>query len=259
MKTTVLLALSLAAGTAAAGPTVLVTQQDQLYRYQDGTTETFTLADEIVALTGRSNGSILAVSRNPGAPGEAYDLIDPLGATPSLSLTIPSISPIAAPTYPEINGQLHSLEANTLFVVDNNTLARTGTVGSLGLTGTSASIGGGAFDAATQTLYAASFDGSLYTVDINTGAASLVGGFGVNAENAGLEVFNGELWAALQDPSALVTRVGTVDTATGAFTEVFSIDISAIGTGPTAIVVLPAPGAASLLAAGVFGVTRRRR
>ena len=118
-------------------------------------------------------------------------------------------------------GVLYAIDnrADTLVTFDTNTLAQN-TVGSLG---TNVSFGGAAYDSNSNTLYLIGGRGNnaLYTVNRNTGAASLVGNHGINdlfglAYDSQNNVLYGTQFAGGSGLYSLNTSTGAATTINGA-------------------------------------------
>ena len=110
---------------------------------------------------------------------------------------------------------------------------------------------------------------NLFSYSLANAAATLVGNTGITWSQAGGAVYNGELWLGSrigsynasnggQDHGTSGFQFGTVNTATGAFTQVFTVAELPFGGG-FGYAVIPAPGAAALLGLGGLVAVRRRR
>ena len=250
------------AGMTAVGQAnaaiALATSGETLYRVDlsNGNVETFNLGDEIVSQMVTSTGDVLAFSNTKsGGQYEVYELTDPTGAAPSLN-QIGSRS-LEAFGHSEANGVMYAIRNGDLYTVDNSSYELT-FVGDTGINGT----GSTAFDTASGTFYALSSQtDSLYRIDgfdTASPSAALIGSAGVAFRNQGMEFFDGVLYAAMQNDAGTRMNIGTVDTATGLFTSLVEIETN--GVAPTSLaVVVPTPGAISLLAVAGVAATRRRR
>lgn len=251
-------AVGVCAGSASAAVS-LATSGSTLFRtdLNTGVTQTFDLGDDIVSQNVMSDGRILAYSNTEGPNGyEVYELTGALGDAPTLSLIGERNS--RAWTHTEVDGSVYAIENGRFFVMNSESY-QLNEIADLGVT-----MGGSAYDAATDTFYAISGNtDSLYRVNgYNTldPTLELIGNVGVEVTNQGLEFVDGVLYAAIQNEAADTLSVGTIDTLTGAFSGLVDLEID--GSGPTsiAVVAVPSPGAAML--AGVAGVAafgRRRR
>lgn len=260
----VLCVLGGAACAAAAQPVFLAVVDTTLYRFTlNGQAETFTLSDKMMSLALAPDGRFLGHSaeKNSGQLWESYELIDPLG-TPSLSMLSDQV-PGPRPTLSFAEGNAYSTredanQTTELITVDGNTLVDDALIGNTGL---GRSTNGSGYDAANDILYV--INGStdlLYTVDRATGAATPVGGLGLDYFNGGAEFFDGTLYALLQDTSREEFVFGTIDTSSGAFTGlrvVTGYDPAEVHFASLAVV--PAPATLGLLGAGLLAGARRRR
>ena len=249
---------------SASAQTFLITQGDTYYRYTAGTTQTYTLANEITGLTtvpagttagnqngGAAPGDIFAVANGDGG-NIAYRLDNPL-ATPSLTqVGVMGGGGNNSPCF--ANGDLYGvllgvnfLEYNTTTLAANNTW----NTGVFGGSGGLVHSGGNSFH------FVEGLNDALYSYMIG-GTASQVGLLGIDIENSALESFQGTLYAALGriDTGQLV--LGTVSPTTGQFSQLDVIDTyrgESIG-----LAVVPSPGSAMVLAAcGLVHAHGRRR
>ncbi len=250
-----------ACASAQAGVTYLATSGSTLFRVdEDANVESFDLGDEIVAQAVLTDGTVLAFSNSRGPNGfEVYEIVNPLGVTPSLALITDTRQSNYASVI-NVNGDLLSLSGGTLFDLDANFETSNGD--NLGVN----TVGGGAYDPDTDTFYLISRDDNVYTVDLDAAnrEATLLGDTGVDVFNMGLEFANGELHAAIGQTGMNTLSVGTIDLMTGAFGAVASIDLGNAGVGAVSVSVLPqqpipTPGAAALALAGLAAAGRRRR
>lgn len=269
-KTTSLVLASAAvlAGTAAsanAQTVAIATFGERMFRAQlDGTVEEFQLSDRIISATATSSSSITMFSQSVGPNGrEAYTLNDALGAAPSLNLIRDDIQNQVASGVTEIGGTLYGTSANDLFTYDATTFAPT-LVGSLNIAGDPGDngVGGLGWDGANNTLYGISRNDNLYTIDVGSGNATLVGTSNIDMFNVGAEFFAGRLFAAVFDESTSLLSFGTIDTSTAAFTAFASVDLTGQVDAipqPVSLVVVPAPAGAAVLGLAGLAVARRRR
>lgn len=258
--------LGTAAGAASANPILLATFGDSLFRYNAGTDtlETFTLSDRIIAATARGDGSFVMFSRglaSTGEPFQAYELVDGFGANPQL-VEIATNLPEVPSGVTEIGGTLYGVRNGGLYTYADGSFAES-FVGSLGLAGDAASTGSLAYDAANDTLYMVARDDNLYEINQGTGAASLIGGAGVDIFNSGLEFVGSDLFGAIFDDQANTLTLGGVNTGSGAFSGFETIDVSGLlGTGPlppVSLLAVPTPATLALAGLGLLGAARRRR
>lgn len=140
------------------------------------------------------------------------------------------------------------------------------------LTGVNPGIPASGYPQSGNTMYA--FDGVSYnlrTLNLANIAAgtSVVGNTGITWSQAGGAWWNGQLWlgtrigfynASTQQQNHGTTgfRFGTVNTATGAFTQQFLVPELPFGGG-FGYAIIPAPGAAAILGLGLLHAARRRR
>jgi hypothetical protein len=100
---------------------------------------------------------------------------------------------------------------------------------------------------------------ALYTVDYTSGAATLVGGLGIDLISLGLEWWNDTLYIAAQSATSGDYEIGMLDVETGAYGYLMSLpapaDLVATGLG-----IIPEPATLGLLACYVltFCALRRR-
>lgn len=135
------------------------------------------------------------------------------------------------------------------------------------LTGTNPGIPASAFPGSGNTLYC--FDGVSYNLrglNLNAiGTPAVIGNTGIQWSQAGGSWHNNQLWLGTrigfyngsgQTHGTEGFRFGTVNTTTGAFTEVFRVSERPLGGG-FGYAVIPAPGTAVLM--GLAGITAGRR
>jgi len=252
----------LASAGAANAAIALATNGSTLYRVDlmTASVETFSISDDIVSQSVQPDGSILAYSNSSGPNGfEVYNLADPLGAAPSLSLLTDTRSS-QAPTHTLADGTLYAVKGGDLFTADPVSFELTFVNDIANLGGDANIIGGSAYDPASGAFYIISRDGNLRQVnDFATPnpSASLIGSTGADAQNHGMEFFDGVLYAAIQNAAGDQLQIGSIDTSTGAFTSLASIPTNSLL--PTSISVIPAPGAAALAGMAGLAAMRRRR
>ena len=257
------LVLALSGSAAiAAEPLFLVFDGSNLLRTTAaGPIETFALSDDIVGGTIAPNGEIWLTSSTAGGNGlyELYRLDGAEGPAPSLSLVTDQLASIyTAITF--IDDLIYASweGSQTLVTVDPNNGFLETTLGATGMP----RIGGFAYDGSTDTLYAVSgFDGvdGLITIDYagSPPTGTFVGTFGFNVFHNGLELYRDVLYTAVGNADAGTFELGHVNRNTGGFTS-FKLLGPAV-EGPAALIVIPAPSSAALLAIGGLGMARRRR
>jgi hypothetical protein len=110
---------------------------------------------------------------------------------------------------------------------------------------------------------------NLFSYDMSSGASTLIGNTGITWSQAGGAAYNGQLWLGTrigsynastgqQNHGTSGFRFGTVNTATGAFTQAFTVAELPFGGG-FGYAVIPTPGAAALLGLAGLMTARRRR
>jgi hypothetical protein len=134
-----------------------------------------------------------------------------------------------------------------------------GVITTIGATGVGFFGTGMAFRASTNTLFATGFDGSLYTINTTTGAATIVGSTGLSFTNAwqGLAFDgSGTLFLNAADNDNLYT----INTTTGAATLV-GANGPTNGNGIDGLAFAPVPEPASMAALGLgaLALLRKRR
>lgn len=255
-----------AASTALAQDTVyLATSGNTLYRaVQAGTAETFTLSDDINSLLRAPNGDILAISGSETSSNtfEIYRLRNALSNNPTLELvsdTLPSSYPGATFIGDTLYGYRNG--SRTLVTYDIGTGVETEIGPSAPIQGP---IGAAAYDPGTDTFYTVSRgDAALFTVDYLAGSgdpdATLVGSLGIDIFNMGLDFYagSGSLYAAFEDTTNNQFVVGTLNTADGTFMGDTVLFDGALD-GSVGFIVVPAPGAFAMVAAGGLVAIRRR-
>ncbi len=263
MNTRPILILVAALTTSTDAQTFLITQGNTYYRYSAGTTQTYTLGNQITGLTtvpagttagnqngGAGPGDIFAVANGDGG-NIAYRLDNPL-ATPSLTqVGVMGGGGNNSPCF--ANGTLYGvllgvnfLEYNPTTLVANNTWN----------TGVFGGSGGLVHQNANNFQFVEALNDSLYTYAIG-GTATLVGSLGVDFDNSALEAYQGTIYAALGRVDTGQLVLGTVSPNTGAFTAIDVIDNyrgESIG-----LAVVPAPASAALLGVGGLLAARRTR
>lgn len=252
------------AATAVAQPTFIAFGNNTMYRFGlNGNIETFTLADKMMSLAVAPDGRILGHSaeRNTGQMWESYELLGAESNAPSLSMLSDQVEGPRA-TLSFADGLAYSArEGQTgaeLITVDSNTLIDDTVIGDLNIQD---GVNGTGYDATNDVLYGINrVNDALVTINRNTGNATIVGGLGVDFFNGGAEFYNGTLYAFIQDLDSERLVIGSIDTDTGAFTALRTIDTyDANDTTFMSLVVVPAPASLGLLAMGGLVAIRRRR
>ncbi|MBK7404988.1 MAG: PEP-CTERM sorting domain-containing protein [Phycisphaerales bacterium] len=255
------LALGMAASVATAGPTFVAFANDTMYRFSmNGPIESFQMSDSMMSLARRGDGAL--VGHSPRAAGEqlwqSYELVDPTGAAPSLSLLSDQIT-APRPTLSFVGSQGYAVgNTDELFTVDSGTLADSGSVGHMGLPTDS---NGSGYDQVNDVLYIINGQNdALYRVDYGSAAPTMVGSLGVDYLFGGAEFFGGTMYAFIQDTNLQRFVFGSVDTSTGAFTMLR--DIAGYNVNDNvyaALAVVPAPASLGLIGVGGLALLRRRR
>ncbi len=262
------LAFTVLTSTASAGgvgPLFLATNGNTLYRGNiGGIVETFPITDVITGLSLAPDGRIFASSSTVvegGSTLEIYELLNVFSEAPTI-VTLSDQLPFSFSAIDFVGETLYGFRStdNALYTIDTNTFQAT-LVGDT-LLGTG-SAGGAGYDPFNDTLYlGVNSNDSLYTVDYNPApgadpVATLVGSFGIDAMLDGFDFNNGSLYAAIQDSTGLFT-LGSMDTQTGAYSSIMTLDAQPAG-GAVGLVIIPSPPAVSLGLLALLGVNRRRR
>jgi hypothetical protein len=109
-----------------------------------------------------------------------------------------------------------------------------------------------------------------YTIGAIVNGGSIIGNTGISWSQAGGAEFNGQLWLGTrigsynpangqQNHGTSGFRFGTVDTGTGAFTQVFTVSEKPFGGGFGYAIFVPEPSSALILVLGGLVASRRRR
>lgn len=253
MKAMCLIAAASLAASAYGQTTFFVTEDQSLYRFAGGDSpDEFALSDRVIGLSFRSDGTLLASSNvNPdnGEP-EFYDILDPFG-TPSLTPTDVQLNfTVSCLTF--VGDTVYGMAGNSLYSFDPQNGYDATLIGASGL----GDVGGLAYNG--QTMYALDNESdALYPIDLGNGAAgAAIGSLGVDSLTSGLEFLDGTLYAAVQNATSDALEVGTISLGDGSFSMLQTVSDGAQQV-PTALAVIPGPGALALL--GAAGVARRRR
>lgn len=251
-----------AAAPAFASDTFIVTRGDQMYRYDGNAVDQFTLNDTLHSLSSTDMG-IIGVSNlqsNVGSPPPEFETWRLDGAQ-SNAPTLTQIGTMVDQrftTVTQVGATLYGLGEGNIFTIDSPssfTLVSPIDPGE--------AIGGSGYDAATDTFYVTGPNTeSFFSLNLNTGARTLIGSLGFDFRNQGGEWWDGQYWAALEDLDNDRLVLGTVDTTTGLFTlEVVLQDgLGSLGSDQTmGLAIIPSPSSIALLGLGGLVVTRRRR
>lgn len=246
----------------------LATDGNRLYRGDlSGTVQPFvTLSAVIQSLTrvpegysvaGASAGDIIATAADPtNGLWRVYRLDDPFG-TPTLTdiggttFGVGSMAFSPSGLY-AVNDSANPIRVSRLDTVNLGVLQNLST-------GVSVSGGGGiAYDDAAGTFFLTDATNNLLMRWGPGGNATSVGPVGMGFANNGLEFLNGTLYGAIRlDSPGSQMRVGTFNTATGAFTSATTIT-GVLGNG-TGFVTIPGPWPATGMLVGIGGLLVRRR
>jgi len=260
-----IVALAGAAAGANAQLTFVGTNGDTLYRSTGGFVESFDLSRNVVGMDVRPNGEVWASTPDTDGPAEFYMVDNAFSGDASLSLIGASDNVYTSLTFTS-NSDLFGFfnGSQQLFDIDPNTL-----MGELiDIVGVNdVTFGGSAYDPDGDVFYALGRDVNtdevfLYSVDDFATApdANLIGSTGVFGDGMGLDWFDGQLYAGIQNIDNMHFEAGSLNVGTGEFTliETLAEDFAPDGN-VTSIVVVPAPAGAALLGlAGVAALRRRR-
>ncbi|MFG0244566.1 MAG: PEP-CTERM sorting domain-containing protein [Phycisphaerales bacterium JB052] len=263
-NTLIMTTIALAAGSTLAGvtPTFLATNGDQLYRYDGGGVDTFTMADRIIGMTVDASGNVVGSSPSTAGNVGLYNLNNPFG-TPSLSF----VSATAGNSYTSltyVDGDLYGFfdGSQRIYNVDTGT-----DLGPIGVNNTT--FGGSAYDADNGVFYALGRNTmddsvSLYTVSGFGGgslSSTLVGSIGVLGDGMSLEFYDGTLYAAIQNIDNGHFELGSLDLGNGSFNfmQTLATSFSPEGDPTSLAIVVPAPASMALLGMGGLMASRRRR
>lgn len=255
---------------AWGGAIFLGTQGNTLYRTDGVNVETFTLSADLTSMAVAPDGTIWGsayTDANSDGYRELYTLANPLRASPSLvwqsdflEENTPSLTFVGDTLYGIQKTPGADPSTAVLVTIDliGQSQALVGETGSMGLGGN-----GTGYDPNTDTFYkirAASQAGELSSVDYaptsgSDPTATIIGPMGLTYMNGGAEFYGDTLYALVQEVGEMELLLGSVDTNTGAFTEmVFLNDREA---APVALAVIPEPSTLSLL--GLLGLAMLRR
>lgn len=263
-NTLIMTTIALAAGSTLAGvtPTFLATNGDQLYRYDGGGVDTFTLSEQIIGMTVDATGNI--VGSSPGTAGSVglFNLSSPFGS-PNLSF-VSSTSGNGYTSLSYVGNDLYGFFDGSQRIFNVDTGADLGPIGVNNTT-----FGGSAYDANNDVFYALGRNinddsVSLYTVSGFGGgslSSTLVGSIGVLGDGLSLEFYDGTLYAAIQNIDNGHFELGSLDLGTGSFNfmQTLATSFSAEGDPTSLAIVVPAPASMALLGMGGLMASRRRR
>lgn len=95
-------------------------------------------------------------------------------------------------------------------------------------------------------------ENGVYAIDVATGASSLIASLDVDGDISGLTIHGSEGYFIVGD------TLYAFDAFTGAYSDIFTLT-GPLANGVSGLTIIPAPGAASLLAAAGLAAARRRR
>ncbi len=233
----ILTAVALITHTHTYANTYLVTSDYDLLRVSGGSVEAFTAPEMINSMASDQSGDLVyAVGRNAGF----YEIQNPAAGTPvftpitQLSQFYTSIIRVDQGFFGLHFGALYQID-----VSDPNNPSET-RIGDSGLSNT----GGFAYDSTTGNAWVASgADDTIYEIDLQTAAVTLVGPFGFDAGSRGLEWWNGQLYGAVENNASGELQLGTFNTQTGLFSDFFSLGAY---DGTVGLAVVPEPNSALL-------------
>lgn len=253
-------ALSILPVAVTAGgpdPTFLIGQGTTLLRVSGGQVSSFDLGVPLRGMaTDWTTGRVLVVTDVGAAQRvDLAELQNPLSGTPSLapiaslSEFYGSIARAPESLYGVSRGSVYSIDvSDPLNPIEANR-------GSTGLVDS----GGAAYDPVTDTFFVMSYTSdALYRVNRHTGAATLVGSFGINAINLGAEWWDGRLYLAAENASSGFLEIGELNPATGAYARVFSTGLPAM-LAATSLAIVPEPAVLTSLAVGSMLLIRWSR
>jgi hypothetical protein len=251
-----------AAAPAFAGDTFIVTRGDQMYRYDGNAVDQFTLNDTLHSLSNTDMG-IIGVSNlqsNVGDPPPMFETWRLDGAQ-SNAPTLTQIGTMVDQrftTVTQVGETLYGLGEGFVYTVDSAS-----SFTQMAVIDPGEAIGGSGYDAASGNFYVTGPNSdSFFTLNLGTGARTLIGALGFDFRNQGGEWWDGQYWAALEDVTNDRLVLGTVDTTTGLFSlEVVLQDgLGNLGSNQTmGLAIIPSPSSLALLGLGGLAATRRRR
>lgn len=255
---TALLSLG-AVSAASAGPTFYAFQENTLHRVNaDSSVDQFTLSNTMISSSVNSAGEIVGIEARGASPYDTFRLDNPLG-TPSLTSTGSVASPVNSIAF--VGNRAFGFDNFSLDFVelDPNTLTQINNFGNLGFPG---AVGMG-YDAVNDVLYGVNrANDELWSIDYNTGTASLIGSLGVDIQNGGAEFYDGVLYLANQNLDTGFFEIGTIDVTTGAYSTMMQLGSFTdpnVASELVSLSIIPAPGGFAVLGLAGLAVTRRRR
>ena len=274
MKTSIASILGLAvAGSAYAMPTLLVTHNDQLFITDTNSVlNQFTLSDDITSLAvDPQTGAIYGTSPSDDDNDGFFEIyrIRNWQTAPTLQLVGDFLTE-NTPSLSFQGGQLFGIQTipgtangpSTLVSIDLNAGTQANVAGAQNM---GVRHSGSGYDAATDTFYAFGRgnvnEAALYTADAGGAASSFVGLTGYHTINHGGEFVDGTLYQAVNHflpGGAQDLTLGTINTVTGAHTEILNI-APGIGGGSVGLSGVPTPGATAVLGLAGLAALRRRR
>lgn len=253
---------------SAAVVQFLATDGNRLYRGDlAGNVSPFvTLSAEVQSLTrvpygfsvnGVSGGDIIATARDAtSGTWKVYRLDDPFGSATLTQIGATAFGIGSIAFAPDGMYAVHdSLSPLRVTKLDSTNFS----VVQHYATGVNVSGGGGiAYDPGAAKFYLTDATNHRLLSWTPGNNAAIIGNVGFGFANNGLEFLNGTLYGALrQDSPGSVMRVGSFNTATGAFTAGTLIN-GVLGNG-TGFVTIPAPATVGLLGMASMVAARRRR
>lgn len=256
-----------AAGLATAANaqlTFIGTNANNFYRATGGNVESFVIDPEIVGMDIRPNGEVWASAPSDANPS-FYQILNATSGTPMAQLLGAADDGYTSLTF-ITDDDLFGFTDGGQIISKIDTGAFTGTeVGPVGVN--DHTWGGSAYDPANDIFYAlgrelATDEVFLFTVDDydTNPSATLVGSTGIFGDGMGLDFYEGQLYAGIQNLANMHFEAGSINAATGEFTllETLATDFSPDGD-VTSLIVVPAPAGAALLGLAGLAAVRRRR